>query len=110
MLAFPAKRLMLETDKAVRIDLFRANTPQMRAFHLTWLAFFFCFFARFGISPLMPIIRKEFQKPLIVMSCDAISQPPMLTMSCAGQTPMGIVLLGTSPRIIARTMSIRPAR
>jgi hypothetical protein len=64
MLAFPAKRLMLETDKAIRIDLFRANTPQMRAFHLTWLAFFFCFFAWFGISPLMPIIRKEFQLAL----------------------------------------------
>jgi NNP family nitrate/nitrite transporter-like MFS transporter len=33
----------------------------MRAFHLTWLAFFCCFFAWFGISPLMPIVRKEFQ-------------------------------------------------
>lgn len=47
--------------KAERIDLFRFSTPQMRAFHLTWLAFFFCFFAWFGISPLMPIVRKEFQ-------------------------------------------------
>ena len=36
--------------------------------------------------------------------------PPMLTMSCVGQTPWGIVLLGTSPRISERTMSIRPAR
>ena len=58
----PAWRLTLETtNKAVRIDLFRANTPQMRAFHLSWLAFFFCFFAWFGISPLMPVVRKEFQ-------------------------------------------------
>jgi NNP family nitrate/nitrite transporter-like MFS transporter len=47
--------------KAERIDLFQFSTPQMRAFHLTWLAFFFCFFAWFGISPLMPVIRKEFQ-------------------------------------------------
>ncbi|MGO9115774.1 MAG: MFS transporter [Thermoguttaceae bacterium] len=52
---------METTNKAVRIDLLHANTPQMRAFHLTWLAFFFCFFAWFGISPLMPIVRKEFQ-------------------------------------------------
>ncbi len=53
--------MTLESNKAARIDLFRTNSPQMRAFHLTWLAFFFCFFAWFGISPLMPIIRKEFQ-------------------------------------------------
>ncbi len=52
---------METTNKAVRIDLFRANTPQMRAFHLSWLAFFFCFFAWFGISPLMPVVRTEFR-------------------------------------------------
>lgn len=49
------------TRKAVKIDLLRTNTPQMRAFHLTWLAFFVCFFAWFGIAPLMPVVRKEFQ-------------------------------------------------
>jgi NNP family nitrate/nitrite transporter-like MFS transporter len=49
------------TQKARRIELFRFSTPQMRAFHITWIAFFCCFFAWFGISPLMPIIRKEFQ-------------------------------------------------
>jgi NNP family nitrate/nitrite transporter-like MFS transporter len=31
----------------------------MRAFHMTWLAFFLCFFAWFGIAPLMPIVRQE---------------------------------------------------
>jgi NNP family nitrate/nitrite transporter-like MFS transporter len=31
----------------------------MRAFHMTWLAFFLCFFAWFGIAPLMPVIREE---------------------------------------------------
>jgi NNP family nitrate/nitrite transporter-like MFS transporter len=31
--------------KATRIDLLSAATPQMRAFHVTWLAFFVCFFA-----------------------------------------------------------------
>jgi NNP family nitrate/nitrite transporter-like MFS transporter len=48
-------------NKATRIRLFDLRTPQMRAFHMTWIAFFFCFFAWFGISPLMPIVRKEFQ-------------------------------------------------
>jgi NNP family nitrate/nitrite transporter-like MFS transporter len=47
--------------KAHRIDLLSLRTPQMRAFHVTWLAFFCCFFAWFGLSPLMPVIRKEFQ-------------------------------------------------
>ncbi|QEC54128.1 MFS transporter [Anseongella ginsenosidimutans] len=31
----------------------------MRTFHLTWMAFFLCFFAWFGIAPLMPVIREE---------------------------------------------------
>lgn len=31
----------------------------MRTFHLSWLAFFLCFFGWFGIAPLMPVIREE---------------------------------------------------
>jgi len=45
--------------KAVKIDLFKISTPQMRAFHMTWLAFFLCFFAWFGIAPLMAVVREE---------------------------------------------------
>ena len=32
----------------------------MRAFHLTWMAFFVCFFAWFACAPLMPVIKGEF--------------------------------------------------
>ncbi|MEO2166652.1 MAG: MFS transporter [bacterium] len=46
-------------EKATRIELGRIDTPQMRAFHLSWMAFFVCFFAWFGIAPLMPIIRDD---------------------------------------------------
>lgn len=46
--------------KATRIDLFSFSTPQMRAFHVTWLAFFVCFFAWFAAAPLMPLIKTEF--------------------------------------------------
>lgn len=46
--------------KATRIDLFKLGTPQMRAFHLSWLAFFVCFFAWFALAPLMPMIKGEF--------------------------------------------------
>lgn len=47
-------------SKATSIRLFSLATPQMRAFHLTWLAFFVCFFAWFAVAPLMPIIKDEF--------------------------------------------------
>ncbi len=40
-------------NKATKIDLKSLSTPQMRAFHLTWFAFFLCFFGWFGIVPLM---------------------------------------------------------
>lgn len=40
-------------SKATKIDLFSFKTPQMRAFHVTWFAFFLCFFGWFGIVPMM---------------------------------------------------------
>ncbi len=46
--------------KATRIQLFSFSTAPMRAFHMTWLAFFVCFFAWFGMAPLMPLVREEF--------------------------------------------------
>lgn len=46
--------------KATRIDLFSFSTPQMRAFHLTWMAFFVCFFGWFACAPLMPVIKGQF--------------------------------------------------
>jgi NNP family nitrate/nitrite transporter-like MFS transporter len=45
--------------KANSINLFSFSTPQMRAFHLTWAAFFVCFFAWFACAPLMPVIKGE---------------------------------------------------
>ncbi|MBX2832931.1 MAG: MFS transporter [Rhodospirillales bacterium] len=46
-------------NKAPRINLFSLKTVQMRTFHLTWLAFFLCFFGWFGIAPLMPLVRDD---------------------------------------------------
>ena len=48
------------SHKATDIKLFSFSTPQMRAFHLTWMAFFVCFFAWFAVAPLMPVIKGEF--------------------------------------------------
>lgn len=45
--------------KADRIQIFNFTAPAMRAFHLSWLAFFCCFFAWFGIAPLMKVVRDD---------------------------------------------------
>ena len=50
---------MTTGQKATKIDLFSFSTPQMRAFHLTWIAFFVCFFAWFATAPLMPVIKGD---------------------------------------------------
>lgn len=47
------------TGKAESINLFSFKAPHMRAFHITWVTFFLCFFGWFGIAPLMPVIRKD---------------------------------------------------
>ncbi|HJN43891.1 MAG: MFS transporter [Acidobacteria bacterium] len=47
------------TSKATRIQLLNTSTPQMRAFHMSWFAFFLCFLAWFGIAPLTKIVRDE---------------------------------------------------
>jgi len=47
------------TSKASKIQLFSISSPQMRAFHLTWMAFFVCFFAWFSCAPLMPVIKGQ---------------------------------------------------
>jgi NNP family nitrate/nitrite transporter-like MFS transporter len=47
-------------SKANSITLLSFSTPPMRAFHLTWVAFFICFFAWFACAPLMPVIKGEF--------------------------------------------------
>ncbi len=52
---------MEANSKATRIALFSLATPHMRAFHMSWIAFFLCFFAWFGMAPLMSVVRDELQ-------------------------------------------------
>ena len=40
-------------------NFWKLSMPQIRAFHMSWFAFFLCFFAWFGIAPLMKIVRDE---------------------------------------------------
>lgn len=42
-------------------NFFNVRMVQIRTFHMTWFAFFSCFFAWFGIAPLMIVVRDELQ-------------------------------------------------
>jgi MFS transporter, NNP family, nitrate/nitrite transporter len=47
------------SKKATAIRLLDFRSAPMRAFHMSWMAFFLCFFGWFGLAPLMPVIRQE---------------------------------------------------
>jgi len=56
------RNLALEPDsdgKATRIRLRDFHSAPMRAFHLSWFAFFLSFVAWFGIAPLMAVVRDD---------------------------------------------------
>lgn len=89
-------------------NFFKISMVQIRTFHMTWFAFFLCFFAWFGIAPLMLIVRDElsltkdqvgwtiiasvsvtiFARLLIGWLCDRIG--PRLTYT-------GLLILGALP-------------
>ncbi|MEY4931715.1 MAG: hypothetical protein RLZZ403_35 [Pseudomonadota bacterium] len=50
---------MILHNKATRLSLREFSSTQMRAFHMTWMSFFLCFFGWFGLAPLMPVVRDE---------------------------------------------------
>ena len=72
--------------KATRIQLFSFSTPAMRAFHMTWLAFFVCFFGWFAVAPLMPVIKGEFG-----LTKDQIAN---INIAAVGITILGRLLIG----------------
>lgn len=56
------RNLDLERDfdgKATRIQLLDFHSAPMRAFHVSWFAFFLSFVAWFGIAPLMAVVRDD---------------------------------------------------
>jgi NNP family nitrate/nitrite transporter-like MFS transporter len=52
---------MLSHSQAESIAFRDFRTAPMRAFHMSWLAFFLCFFAWFGSAALMGVIREELE-------------------------------------------------
>ncbi|XP_043723669.1 high affinity nitrate transporter 2.5-like [Telopea speciosissima] len=54
----PAFALPVDSDhKATELRLYSCAHPHMRAFHLSWVSLYACFFSTFAIPPLLPIIR-----------------------------------------------------
>lgn len=56
------RNLLLQPDsegRATRLRLLNFSAAPMRAFHLSWIAFFLSFVAWFGIAPLMAIVRDD---------------------------------------------------
>ena len=45
--------------KSTTLNLLSFKSPHMRTFHITWFAFFLCFFGWFGVAPLMAVVREE---------------------------------------------------
>ena len=52
--------MITENNKPLeKLNVFSLKGVQMKTFHITWLTFFFCFFAWFGIAPLMPLVSES---------------------------------------------------
>ncbi len=75
-----------KATRATQIRLFSFSTPQMRAFHMSWLAFFVCFFAWFAVAPLMPVIKTAFG-----LTKDQIAN---INIAAVGITVLGRLVIG----------------
>nr|MBP8155573.1 MFS transporter [Leadbetterella sp.] len=49
----------ITTKPLEKLNIFSMKGIQMKTFHITWLTFFFCFFAWFGMAPLMKIAKEQ---------------------------------------------------
>lgn len=91
------------STKATSIKLFSFSTPAMRAFHMSWLAFFACFFAWFAIAPLMPVIKGQFG-----LTKDQIAN---INIAAVGVTVLARLLIGPlcdkfGPRLTYTTLLV----
>ncbi|TAG32262.1 MAG: MFS transporter [Sphingobacteriia bacterium] len=51
--------LTLNNQPLAKLNIFSLKGVQMKTFHITWITFFFCFFAWFGMAPLMKIAKEQ---------------------------------------------------
>src|SRR5450830_416845 len=95
-------------NKAEKIQLFSISSPPMRAFHLTWMAFFVCFFAWFACAPLMPVIKQQLGLSVAAVANNKIAAVavtilvrliigPLCDRFGPRKTYTGLLLLGSLP-------------
>jgi MFS transporter, NNP family, nitrate/nitrite transporter len=48
-----------ENQPLPKLNIFSSKGVQMKTFHITWFTFFCCFFAWFGMAPLMKIAKEQ---------------------------------------------------
>src|SRR3990172_3073166 len=55
----PSKRRLINYNLMQTADLFKVKNPEIRALHLTWIAFFICFYTWFNMAPLATTMIRE---------------------------------------------------
>lgn len=99
----------LPVDSNHKATLFRplsAAPPHMRAFHLSWLSLFACFFSAFSIPPLLPLIRDHLDLTDSHLGAAGIAS---FTGSIFSRFAMGPACDLLGPRIAAGTLSLLTA-
>lgn len=51
--------IITQTKALDKLNILSFRGIQMKTFHITWITFFFCFFAWFGMAPLMTLAREQ---------------------------------------------------
>src|SRR5215471_90756 len=67
--------------KATAIRLRDFSSAPMRAFHMSWMAFFLCCFGWFGVAPLMLVIREELHLTKAQVGNSAIAAVPITILA-----------------------------
>ena len=98
----------INTTRATQIELFSLGTPQMRVFHISWMAFFVSFFGWFAVTPLIAIVREDLGltqtqvgNTIIASVAITVLARPVIGWMCdrfgPRRTYVGLLVLGSIP-------------
>eukprot|EP00958_Prasinococcus_capsulatus_P024314 scaffold3768_cov376-Prasinococcus_capsulatus_cf.AAC.29 len=100
--------------KALKISICSIARPHMRAFHLSWMAFFTSFFSTFAAAPLLAVIREDLNltKPELVNSGIAAVTGTIFSRVVTGSVcdlvgpryAMSLLLLSSAPFVFGMAL------